>query len=65
MPRKPKSFKQKLTKAEVEMKYLDGVEKKQDEQGKFLRNELGEPASPDRLKPSEEYLRKIAPVVAH
>ena len=47
------------------VKYLDGVEKKQDEQGKFLRNELGEPASPDRLKPSEEYLRKIAPVVAH
>ena len=47
------------------VKYLDGVEKKQDEQGKFLRNELGEPVSPDRFKPSEEYLRKIAPVVAH
>ena len=47
------------------VKYLDGVEKKQDEQGKFLRNELGEPASPDRFKPSEEYLRQIAPVVAH
>jgi len=47
------------------VKYLDGIEKKQDEQGKFLRNEIGEPASPNRFKPAEEYLRRIAPEVAH
>lgn len=47
------------------VKYLDGVEKKQDEQGKFLRTPEGESTSPNRLKPSEEYLRQIAPSVAH
>lgn len=47
------------------VKYLDGVEKKQDEQGKFLRTPEGESQSPNRLKPSEEYLRSIAPHVAH
>lgn len=47
------------------VKYLDGVEKKQDEQGKFLRTPEGESTSPNRLKPNEEYLRSIAPAVAH
>jgi len=47
------------------VKYLDGVEKKQDEQGKFLRTAEGEPTSPNRFKPSEEYLRAIAPAIAH
>lgn len=47
------------------VKYIDGVEKKQDDQGNFLRNELGEPVSPNRLKPAEDYLRQIAPAVAH
>ena len=47
------------------VKYLDGVEKKQDESGAFLRTPQGESQSPNRLKPSEEYLRSIAGEVAH
>ncbi|MBQ9339948.1 MAG: C69 family dipeptidase [Paludibacteraceae bacterium] len=47
------------------VKFLDGVEKKQDENGTFLRTPYGESQSPDRYKPAEEYLRSIAPKVAH
>lgn len=47
------------------VKFLDGVEKKQDENGKFLRTPEGCSQSPNRLKPSEDYLRRIAPEVAH
>lgn len=47
------------------VKFLDGVEKKQDEKGQFLRTPEGQSQSPNRLKPSEEYLRKIAPEVQH
>lgn len=47
------------------VKYLDGVEKKQDEKGEFLRTPTGESQSPNRFKPSEDYLRRIAPNVAH
>lgn len=47
------------------VKYLDGVEKKQDESGAFLRNEYGESQSPNRLKPTEEYLRRISNEVHH
>ena len=47
------------------VKYLDGVEKKQDDQGNFLRTATGESQSPDRFKPAEEYLRRIAPETAH
>lgn len=47
------------------VKYLDGVEKKQDEKGAFLRTKEGEPQGPDRFKPSEDYLRRISNEVAH
>lgn len=47
------------------VKYLDGVEKKQDEKGQFLRSPYGLSQSPNRLKPSEEWLRRVAPEVAH
>ncbi|MBR3566262.1 MAG: C69 family dipeptidase [Paludibacteraceae bacterium] len=46
------------------VKYLDGQEKKEQD-GKFLRNQWGEPQGPNRLKPSEDYLRSIAPAVEH
>lgn len=47
------------------VKYLDGVEKKQDDNGNFLRTPYGESQSPNRFKPSEEYLRKISGEVQH
>lgn len=47
------------------VKFLDGVEKKQDENGNFLRTPEGMSVSPNRFKPSEEYLRSIADEVAH
>ncbi len=40
------------------VKYLDGVVKKE-ENGKFKRNEHGEPASPDRPGYSNEHYRKV------
>ncbi len=46
------------------VKYLDGQEKKEQD-GKFLRNKYGNPAGPNRLKPSDDYLRSIAPFVEH
>ncbi len=46
------------------VKYLDGQEKKE-ENAQFLRNKFGYPKGPDRLKPSEDYLRSIAPFVEH
>ena len=46
------------------VKYLDGQEKKE-ENGKFIRNDYGYPKGPNRLKPSEDYLRSIAPYVEH
>ena len=46
------------------VKYLDGQEKKE-EKGQFIRNEYGYPKGPNRLKPSEDYLRSIAPFVEH
>lgn len=42
------------------VKFLDGVEKKQDAEGNFLRTPEGESQSPNRLKPSEEWLRKVS-----
>ena len=47
------------------VKCLDGVEKRQDENGAFLRTPEGFSQSPNRLKPSEEYLRSIADEIAH
>lgn len=47
------------------VKYLDGVEKKQDAEGHFLRTAEGESQSPNRFKPSEEWLRRVAPEVQH
>ena len=47
------------------VKFLDGVEKRQDENGAFLRTPEGFSQSPNRLKPSEEYLRSIADEIAH
>lgn len=46
------------------VKYLDGQERKE-ENGKFLRNEWGEPKGPNRPAFPEEYLRVIAPEVDH
>ena len=46
------------------VKYLDGQEKKE-ANGAFMRNDWGEPMGPNRLKPSEDYLRSIAPYVEH
>ena len=45
-------------------KYLDGQERKEKD-GQFLRNPYGEPAGPNRTPYPTEFLRKIAPVVAH
>ncbi|MBE6325076.1 MAG: dipeptidase [Bacteroidales bacterium] len=47
------------------VKFLDGVEKRQDENGAFLRTPEGMSDRPNRLKPSEEYLRSIADEIAH
>ena len=47
------------------VKFLDGVEKRQDENGAFLRTPEGESDRPDRFKPSEDYLRSIADEIAH
>jgi len=47
------------------VKFLDGVEKRQDENGAFLRTPEGFSQSPNRLKPNEEYLRSIADEIAH
>lgn len=47
------------------VKFLDGVEKRQDENGQFLRTPEGLSQSPNRFKPSEEYLRSIADEIAH
>ena len=47
------------------VKFLDGVEKRQDENGAFLRTPEGLSQSPNRLKPSEDYLRSIADEIAH
>jgi hypothetical protein len=47
------------------VKFLDGVEKRQGENGAFLRTPEGMSDRPNRLKPSEEYLRSIADEVAH
>ena len=46
------------------VKYLDGQEKKE-ENGHFKRNAYGNPAGPNRLKLSEDYLRSIAPATRH
>ncbi len=48
-----KTLGEKLT-----VKYIDGVIKKE-ENGKFKRNNYGEPVYPDRPRFSEEYYRKI------
>lgn len=45
-------------------KYLDGVERKE-ENGQFLRNQWGNPESPDRHSYPEPYLRQIANEVSH
>ena len=45
-------------------KYLDGQERKEKD-GQFLRNPYGEPSGPNRTPYPTEFLRKIAPVVAH
>lgn len=47
------------------VKYLDGVEKRQDNNGEFLRTAEGESVSPDRLKPATKWLERIAPEVVH
>lgn len=49
------------------VKYLDGQERKEEEgrEGKFLRNEWGEPKGPNRPAFPEPYLRMIAPEVDH
>lgn len=46
------------------VKYLDGQQKKE-QNGQFVRNPYGQPASPLRPPFPEEYLRTIAPEVAH
>lgn len=46
------------------VKYLDGQQKKEKD-GQFLRNPYGQPSSPLRPAYPEEYLRTIAPEVAH
>lgn len=46
------------------VKYLDGQVRKE-ENGKFKRNEYGEPVGPDRKPFPEEFLRKIAPETEH
>ena len=45
-------------------KYLDGQERKEKD-GKFLRNEYGLPEGPNRVPYPTEFLKEIAPVVAH
>ncbi|MCQ2341883.1 MAG: C69 family dipeptidase [Paludibacteraceae bacterium] len=45
-------------------KYLDGVERRE-ENGQFLRNEWGNPESPNRLSYSKPYLQTISNEVAH
>ena len=45
-------------------KYLDGQQRKE-ENGKFLRNEYGEPESPNRVPYPTEYLRSIHEHIAH
>lgn len=47
------------------VKYLDGVEKKQDETGVFLRTKQGESVSPNRVKPAEEWLRQVSEEAVH
>lgn len=46
------------------VKYLDGQERKEQD-GEFLRNPYGEPEGPNRTPYPTEFLKKIAPVVAH
>lgn len=47
------------------VKYLDGVEKKQDEDGTFLHTPYGFSESPNRFKPAEEWLRQVAEEAHH
>ncbi len=47
------------------IKYLDGQEKKTDENGAFLYNEYGEAQYPNRPACKEEYLRTIVSETAH
>ncbi len=46
------------------VKYLDGQERKE-ENGAFLRNAYGYPEGPNRLPFHEDFLREIAPQIAH
>ncbi len=46
------------------IKYLDGQEKKEAD-GKFLRNEAGQAEYPNRPPYPTEFLKKIAPEIAH
>ena len=46
------------------VKYLDGQIRKE-ENGQFLRNEWGEPTSPNRPAYPEEWLRLISPGIWH
>ena len=46
------------------VKYLDGQQRKE-ENGSFKRNQWGEPVGPNRPAFPEEFLRKIAPEIAH
>lgn len=46
------------------VKYLDGQQRKE-ENGQFKRNEWGEPVMPMRPSFPEEFLRQIAPEIAH
>lgn len=45
-------------------KYIDGQERKQ-ENGQFLLNPYGQPTGPNRLNPSEEYLRSFIDELPH